>query len=49
MSAVLQLSDFALTEEIMEPIRVWVEAGIATLEDDDSLEGLVTRARPDTL
>ncbi len=49
VGAVLQLSDFALTEEIMEPIRVWVESGIATLEDGDSLEGLVARARPDTL
>ena len=49
VSAVLQLSDFALTEEIMEPIRVWVDSGIATLEDGDSLEGLVARARADTL
>jgi two-component system cell cycle response regulator len=49
VSAVLQLSDFALTEEIMEPIRVWVESGIASLADGDSLEGLVARARADTL
>ena len=49
VNAVLQLSDFALTEEIMEPIRVWIESGIATLEDGDSLEDLLARARPGTL
>jgi two-component system cell cycle response regulator len=49
VSAVLHHSEFALTEEVMEPIRVWVECGIATLEDGDSLEGLIARARANTL
>lgn len=45
VGAVLHLSDFALTEEIMEPIRVLVDSGTASLEHGDNVDRLLARAR----
>lgn len=49
VSAVLHHSDFALGAEAAEPIRVWVDAGAAALEDKDTVDGLIERARANTL
>src|SRR5262249_15195515 len=45
IAGILSASDFNLTEEVMQPIRVWVDAGCAALRHGDSSESLITRAR----
>ncbi len=43
--AILSASDFNLTEEVMQPIRVWVDGASATVSASDTADALLRRAR----
>ncbi|MCK6454092.1 MAG: diguanylate cyclase [Alphaproteobacteria bacterium] len=43
--AILSASDFNLTEEVMQPIRIWVDGACAAVSTADTPETLVSRAR----
>lgn len=43
--AILSASDFHLTEEVMRPVRVWVDGGCASVVPGDTPQALLDRAR----
>ncbi|MCC6468198.1 MAG: diguanylate cyclase [Alphaproteobacteria bacterium] len=45
IGAILSSSEFHLSEEVMHPIKVWVDGGCAALEAGDTAQTLVQRAR----
>lgn len=45
IGAILSASEFNLTEEVMHPVRVWVDGGCASLAPGDTPETLLQRAR----
>ncbi|MCC7049156.1 MAG: diguanylate cyclase [Alphaproteobacteria bacterium] len=45
IGAILSASEFHLGEEVMHPIKVWVDGGSAALESGDTAKSLVERAR----
>lgn len=45
IAGILSASEFNLTEEVMQPIRVWVDAGCAVLRHGDTSDSLIARAR----
>jgi two-component system cell cycle response regulator len=45
IGAILSASEFNLTEEVMQPIRVWVDGGYASLAPGDTPRSLLQRAR----
>jgi two-component system cell cycle response regulator len=49
VAAILHQSDFALGEEVMAPIRVDAAAGLTMMQDGDSVDSLLNRAKIATL
>jgi len=45
IGAILSASEFHLTEEVMQPVRVWVDGGSASLTPGDTPETMLQRAR----
>ncbi len=45
IGAILSTSEFNLTEEVMQPVRLWVDGGCASLAPGDTAEDLLQRAR----
>lgn len=45
IGAILSTSEFNLTEEVMQPVRLWVDGGCASLAPGDTAESLLQRAR----
>ena len=45
IGAILSTSEFNLTEEVMQPVRLWVDGGCASLAPGDTAESLMQRAR----
>jgi two-component system cell cycle response regulator len=45
IGAILSASDFHLTEEVMQPIRLWIDTGCASIAPGDTAQSLLDRAR----
>lgn len=44
IAGILQQSEFHMSEEVMQPIHVWVQTGVVGIAPDDTAQGILARA-----